>query len=232
MVNIYIWTDTMEEEVVWLSKIVKRIVVIVLIGFTILLLAGISFYFYNTLNGTDKNEPFHLSEVETADNLDQMVEAADLIVVGQYKGLYSTVNMIRGNQNETKESTEEYLGGKVYNFHINRILKGNVEDDTIHIVHRYSNKFDIEETLGHENKEVEEADPTYIKPSIGKTYIAFINHPEVEDFYGQSLEPYLIKVDDEEQVEIKSHIEDDLEFDDTISGKTLFELETEIEALQ
>src|SRR5699024_8840993 len=140
-----------------------------------------------------------------------MIEKADVIVIGQYEHLNSTVNLIREDENETKESTEENLGGKIYNFHIDKklkgktdedkTLKGKVEEDSILLAHRYSKKFAIDEILGHEDKEVEEADPTYIKPSMGKTYIAFLKKPKIEDFYEQSVEPYLIKVDDNEQVE-------------------------------
>lgn len=215
-----------------MSKTFKKAIVIVIIIFTCFLLAGISIYFYITLNQTEKNEAMEISDIETASNLKNMVKSADVIVVGQYKGLYSTINLARDEQDRSKESTEEYLGGKVYSFHVDQTLKGELKDNSIHIVHRYSNQFEIEETLGHEDKEVEQADPTYIKPSMGKTYIAFIKQPEVEDFYEQSVEPYLIKVDTDEQVEIKSQIKEELEFDDTISGKSFNELETEIKALQ
>lgn len=215
------------------SKVLKRTIIVFIICFTILLLTGIAFYFYNTLQQTAKNETFHLSEIETAENFTEMIEKADVIVIGQYEGLNSTVNLIREDEDETKESTEEYLGGKIYNFHIDKTLKGKVEEDSILLAHRYSKKFAIDEILGHEDKEVEEADPTYIKPSMGKTYVAFLKNPEVEDFYEQSVEPYLIKVDDNEQVEVKSNIEDDLNFDDTIEGKSLDELKEEIkETLQ
>ena len=215
-------------EVFKLSKPLKKIIV-VLIGFTIILLTGVTIYFYKTLSQTEKNEAFHLSEIETAENFTEMIEKADVIVIGQYEGLNSTVNLIREDEDETKESTEEYLGGKIYNFHIDKTLKGKVEEDSILLAHRYSKQFAIDEILGHEDKEVEEADPTYIKPSMRKTYIAFLKNPEVEDFYEQSVEPYLIKVDDNEQVEVKSNIEDDLNFDDTIEGKSLEEIKEEIE---
>ena len=215
------------------SKVLKRTIIVFIICFTILLLTGIAVYFYNTLQQTAKNETFHLSEIETAENFTEMIEKADVIVIGQYEGLNSTVNLIREDEDETKESTEEYLGGKIYNFHIDKTLKGKVEEDSILLAHRYSKKFAIDEILGHEDKEVEEADPTYIKPSMGKTYIAFLKKPKIEDFYEQSVEPYLIKVDDNEQVEVKSNIEDDLNFDDTIEGKSLDELKEEIkETLQ
>src|SRR5699024_3779344 len=190
-------------------------------------------YFYNTLQQTAKNETFQLSEIETAENFTEMIEKADVIVIGQYEGMNSTVNLIREDEDETKESTEEYIDAKVYNFHIDKTLKGKVEEDSILLAHRYSKKFAIDEILGHEVKEVEEADPTYIKPSMRKTFVAFLKNPEVEDFYEQSVEPYLIKVDDNEQVEVKSNIEDDLNFDDTIEGKSLDELKEEIkETLQ
>lgn len=215
------------------SNVFKRIIIVFIICFTILLLTGIAFYFYNTLQQTEKNESFHLSEIKTAKNLSEMIEEADVIVIGQYEGLNSTVNLIREEEDETKESTEEYLGGKIYNFHIDETLKGEVEEDSILLAHRYSKKFAIDEILGHEDKEVEEADPTYINPSMGKTYVAFLKKPKVEDFYEQSAEPYLIKVDDNEQVEVKSNVEDDLNFDDTIEGKSLEELKEEIkETLQ
>src|SRR5699024_12184397 len=142
--------------------------------FRSLLLTGIAVYFYNTLQQTAKNETFHLSEIETAENFTEMIEKADVIVIGQYEGLNSTVNLIREDEDETKESTEEYVGGKIYNFHIDKTLKGKVEEDSIHLAHRYSKKFAIDEILGHEDKEVKEADPTYIKHSIGQRYVAFL----------------------------------------------------------
>src|SRR5699024_4576950 len=165
-------------------KVLKRTIIVFIICFTILLLTGIAVYFYNTLQQTAKNETFHLSEIETAENFTEMIEKADVIVIGQYEGLNSTVNLIREDE---KESTEEYLGGKIYNFHIDKTLKGKVEEDSILLAHRYSKKFAIDEILGHEDKEVEEADPTYIKPSMGKTYIAFLKKPKIEDFYEQSV---------------------------------------------
>src|SRR5699024_8934683 len=104
---------------------------------------------------------------------------------------------------------------------------------SILLAHRYSKKFAIDEILGHEEKEVEEADATYVKPSMGKTYVAFLKNPEVEEYYEQSVEPYLINEDDNEQAEVESNIEDDLNFNDTIEGKSLDELKEEIkETLQ
>src|SRR5699024_9394145 len=103
--------------------VLKRTIIVFIICFTILLLTGISYYFYNTLQQTAKNETFHLSEIETAENFIEMIEKADVIVIGQYEGLNSTVNLIREDEDETKESTEEYLGGKIYNFHIDKDRK-------------------------------------------------------------------------------------------------------------
>src|SRR5699024_12387108 len=103
------------------------------------------------------------------------------------------VNLIREDEDETKESTEEYLGGKIYNFHIDKTLKGKVEEDSILLAHRYSKKLAIDEILGHEDKEVEEADPTYIKHAMGNKYVAFLKNTEVEDFYEQSEQPNLNK---------------------------------------
>src|SRR5699024_11353011 len=79
-----------------------RTIIVFIICFTILLLTGIAFYFYNTLQQTAKNETFHLSEIETAENFTEMIEKADVIVIGQYEGLNSTVNLIR---EEDRKST-------------------------------------------------------------------------------------------------------------------------------
>src|SRR5699024_8908514 len=85
-----------------MTKFLKRTIIVFIICFTILLLTEIAVYFYNTLQQTAKNETFHLSEIETAENFTEMIEKADVIVIGQYKSLNSTENLMREEDDEKK----------------------------------------------------------------------------------------------------------------------------------
>lgn len=217
-----------------MSQTVKRLIIAFIILFTICLLIGVAIYFYNTLAKTEPNDNnLHLSEIHTANNLEEMVEASEYIVIGSYEGLHSTINLARDENDISKESADQYMGGKVYRFKIDEILKGENLSDTVKVIHRYSNKFEVGETLGFKDEEVEDVDPTFIKPRFNKPYILFLDQSELGDnMFIKSIEPFLISAADPEYVEVDSSIIEELNFKDNITGKNLDKIKKNILSLK
>jgi hypothetical protein len=60
----------------------------------------------------------------TTSELEEMVQEADVVLIGEYKDLDHTWNMARDPDDFQKEDTENYVEGHIYNFKVDEILKG------------------------------------------------------------------------------------------------------------
>lgn len=198
-----------------MSYTMKKLIVALLLLFTTILLVGISFYFYKTADNIAQGKDeitIELEDVKTGTDLSDMVKQADMIVLGSYKSHHSTINMARDPEAMNKESTDKYIAGKVFRFKVKENLKGQLDEEMIKIAHRLSVPFEIEEILGYRDEEVEDVDPTYIKPVYDKTYIVFLKKGFVDDIYVRAIEPFLIAVNEENEVEMKSNIVEEIDF--------------------
>ena len=153
-------------------------------------IAIVAFYFENVAEKS-------VSEVTTitlsydypvANDLSQMMNEAELIVIGSYASLESTWNMARDMDDITKEDSQNYVEGRLYNFNIQEVIKGNVNTESILVNHRYfetvktvknNAKINGEGLILKEATESSEFkfdvyDPLFIEPNSKSTYMLFL----------------------------------------------------------
>lgn len=142
-----------------------------------------------------------------ADSLPEMINGAQVIVVGEYTGLDSTWNMSRNPQNPEEESSEIYVEGLLYNFSVHEVLKGELDSDTILVNHRHSETQNLVESNAQINSEgviIKEAteseeipltieDPLFIEPEENVVYILFLRENQRRGHYYGAAEPFSIK---------------------------------------
>ncbi|MES9704553.1 cardiolipin synthase, partial [Bacillus toyonensis] len=189
-----------------LSKKAKTIVIAIplaaVIGF-----GGYSAYnsHFSNIAGEDKNaETVILSkDFPATSDLNQMINEADLVVIGEYGGLDSKWNMARNPNNPSEEDKENYVEGHLYNFNISETIKGVNENKQIKINHRFAETVKLEDsnavvapdgTVTKQatkvtTKEVQNKDPLYIEPKVNKKYMMFLKKDQLFGNYYGAIEP-------------------------------------------
>lgn len=202
-----------------MNKYKKSISVILFIG-VISISAFLIINTYNKSNNdlSDQSQTILAAkDFSTADNLEDMISNSELVVVGNYKSLNKTWNMADNSENE-----DEYVEGRLYNFSISEVLKGD-DIKNIKINHRYSENIPVDITSGDEEispegiliKEptssetvvIENKDPLFIEPDFDKKYIAFLKKGDTGNYY-PAIEPYLIEFDKNNTASLKSNLID------------------------
>lgn len=154
--------------------------------------------------------------------LSDMVTNSDYIVLGSYTSFDSTWNMASNPHNPMDESNDKYVEGKLFNFKIEEVLKGNIRDEVIKINHRHSEIVDLEITSGDEVispegllikspskitvHKVNNNYPLFIEPEFGGRYIVFLKKDQFDEIYLRPGEPYLIKVNKNDTVALQSKL--------------------------
>jgi len=177
--------------------------------------------------------------------LNEMIEEADIIVIGEYTSFDSTWNMARNPDNLMENDSENYVEGHLFNFNISQLLKGSINKETIKVNHRFSETIKIEDsdaiiapdgTIQKEAtyvnvEEVTNKDPLYIEPMIGENYMLFLKKDDVFGTYYGAIEPFSIKFNEDDLAELQTNIEtineDNLMYDIKIKEKT-FTIKNEI----
>lgn len=143
-----------------------------------------------------------------AADLQQMIDNSDYIVVGEYTGLESTWNMARNIDNIKEEDLENYVEGHLYNFKIEASIKGNIEDKSILVNHKYSerkNVFESNAVIDREGcilKEATESNkisfeinsPLFVEPELNCKYILFLSKDSHFGNYYAAIEPFSVKI--------------------------------------
>ncbi|TKI99165.1 cardiolipin synthase, partial [Bacillus cereus] len=110
-----------------LSKKAKTMVIAIPLA-TVIGLGGYSAFnsHFSPVAEEDKNtETVILSkDFPATSDLNQMINEADLVVIGEYEGLDSKWNMARNPSNPSEEDKENYVEGHLYNFNISETIKG------------------------------------------------------------------------------------------------------------
>lgn len=205
----------------------------------------------------DEDNPIQSPAVQTitrcldyriADSLSEMVNGAQVIVVGEYTGLDSTWNMSRNPQNPEEESSEIYVEGLLYNFSVHEVLKGELDSDTILVNHRHSETKNLIESnaeidsAGNIVKEATELneiqftleDPLFIEPEENVVYILFLRENQRRGHYYGAAEPFSIKVTDDVvalQSNLIEHTDDFLQTATLENGQTI-NIATKIGAIE
>ncbi|PFU38223.1 hypothetical protein COK86_26095 [Bacillus cereus] len=198
-------------------------------------------------NVSSNSETIVLSKTfKTTNHLSEMVEEADVIVLGKYDGLHSKWNMAN---NSSYEIQGEDVEGHLFSFHVKEILKGDSVEDKILINHRYSESLVLEESneVIDDNgiilkgatkvftKKVKNKDPLYIKPKSGDTYIVFLKENSKLGHFYPALEPFMIQFDLRDIAQLKSNLIDwdknkyKYKFEVKVKEKTFY-IENEIDS--
>ncbi|MED2186297.1 hypothetical protein [Bacillus wiedmannii] len=181
---------------------------------------------------------------KTTNHLSEMVEEADVIVLGKYDGLYSKWNMANSSSHGIQS---EGVEGHLFSFHVKEILKGDYVKNEILINHRYSENLVLEESneIIDKNgiilkgatkvftKKVENKDPLYIKPKSEETYIVFLKENNKLGHFYPALEPFMIEFDLRNIAHLKSNLinwdKNKYKFETKVKDKTFY-IENEIDA--
>jgi len=173
-----------------------------------------------------------------------MVEEADVIVLGEYDGLYSKWNMANSSSHEIQSEDVE---GHLFSFHVKEILKGDYVKNEILINHRYSENLVLEESneIIDKNgiilkgatkvftKKVENKDPLYIKPKSEETYIVFLKENNKLGHFYPALEPFMIEFDVRNIAHLKSNLinwdKNKYKFETKVKNKTFY-IENDIDS--
>lgn len=144
-------------------------------------------------------------------DLQQMIDGAGYIVVGEYTGFDSSWNMARNPDNPKEEDDpENYTEGRLYNFTVERTLKGSIDDQSILVNHKYSETIwttESDAVMDAEGNIVKPAtetkdisftvvSPMFIEPEYGCKYILFLCRGGDFGYYYASGEPFSIKITD------------------------------------
>ena len=163
----------------------------------------------NTVKSISLNFDYSLSS-----DISQMSKASDYIVIGKYVELEKVWNMRRDINDIKKESTTDYVEGKLYKFTISDVVKGSITERNILVNHRHLEKIVYENTDAIINTEgiiikpatvIEEVtvnvqDPLYIEPQIGGSYMLFLSKDNNFGNYYGATEPFMIKIENDKAV--------------------------------
>ncbi|PDZ88061.1 hypothetical protein, partial [Bacillus thuringiensis] len=196
-------------------------------------------------NVSSNSETIVLSKTfKTTNHLSEMVEDADVIVLGKYDGLHSKWNMAK---NSSYEIQDEDVEGHLFNFHVKEILKGDSVENKILINHRYSESIVLEESneVIDDNgiilkgatkvvtKKVKNKDLLYIKPKSGDTYIVFLKENSKLGHFYPAIEPFMIQFDLRNISHLKSNLinwdKNKYKFETKVNKKTFY-IENEIDS--
>ncbi|WP_312855449.1 matrixin family metalloprotease [Litoribacterium kuwaitense] len=164
------------------------------------------------ITATDVNLSY---DFPVTDELKDMVSESDVIVIGKYQEGYEKWNMLRELEDIHKESSEGFVEGRLFDFKINKIIKGDLTEDSIVINHRVSETINVDISEKAEGK-VTFPDPKFVNPETNETYLLFLKqNKELKNYYG-AIEPFSVTIDDNNSVLLQSNLIDEKEISQSI----------------
>jgi len=187
----------------------------------------------NAQSNNDGNEFFIGSGADypVFHTLEDMIHASEYILAGSFGDLLHSYNMSRDSDNVQLESKIHYTEGEIYRFNVQSALKGDLQKDVVNVVLKRSERIDgaidgdmllsgmavRELELSGDNSDsfdryaFEVVDPRYMKPDIRENVILFLQYDsifddELLDAYYPSGEPYVIRVNIDGSVQLKSNL--------------------------
>lgn len=137
-------------------------------------------------------------DFSTVNNFEELSNESDIIVEGIYTGHFKSWNMARNPNNIYEEDMNNYVEGRLFDFEVEKIIKGHDVAKNIKVNHRYKETEIVDLTSIGEGKQVVDInDPLYIKPQTETRYILFLKQDEDFDNYYGSVEPWILKIEEE-----------------------------------
>nr|WP_154894253.1 hypothetical protein [Paenibacillus xylanexedens] len=113
--------------------------------------------------------------------------------------------MLRDPDNSQKESEEGFVEGQLYDFKIDKVIKGNVNGENIKVNHRAAESLTLKFSEGVE-EQITVSDLFYIEPKTKSKYVLFLKqNKELDNYYG-AIEPFSLIIDDNNSVKLNSNI--------------------------
>ena len=147
-------------------------------------------------------------------SLEDMRKVSTYILVGHFNGEYETWNMARNPENLSEEDEKNRVEGRLYQFEVEKVLRGDVTEKTVDVNFTYSkavesivSNAEIDEE-GNITKEATESktynytvqDPLFIEPSTTDTYILFLLKNSQQNNYYGAIEPFRIRLEGDKAV--------------------------------
>jgi len=153
-------------------------------------------------------------------DISQMVDAADVVVVGRYISFDSSWNMARNPNNIHLEDNDNFTEGFLFNFLVDEVIVGDIAKGEIIVNHRVSETVKIIESDAQINDvgiiisraTVEEEisfsvnDPHYIEPEFGVSYMLFLRKNEIFGHYYRAIEPFSMVIAPDRTVRLQSNL--------------------------
>ena len=131
----------------------------------------------------------------------KMIEQSHYVVYGHFTGFNYEWNMIR-DENDNPSSTFTSIG-KVHNFEVEKIYKGNIKDVSIKVNQCYNDTVYYDNIMP-DTSEINEGTPKvivkdelYIEPSFTKSYLLFLDYDESYKLYYAAVEPFMVIVEND-----------------------------------
>jgi hypothetical protein len=218
---------------------------------TVPLLAVLSFGGYYTFDikaspNSETQTVLIGKDFPSTSDLEEMAAEADLVVIGSYSSFDSKWNMARNPEDPSKEDTENYVEGHLYNFNIDEVIKGIESNEVIKVNHRYLEELtlvDSNEEINSDGtikkeatkvttKKVKHNDPLYIEPKLNQNYMLFLKKNSAMNNYFGAIEPFIVKINSQGYAELQSNLLDldlhDASVEQTVGSKN-FVLKNDIE---
>ncbi len=166
----------------------------------ILLALGLAIFSFSTKNSNASESEYKKtstitvsSNYQVVNRLDQMVNSTGVVVVGYFDKQIDTMNMRRDSKDITKESKLSYEEGHIYEFKVEEVLVGKVQDEKINIALAVSSETIIIDSNGDEVK-VQLPDPLFKEPKRQQKYMLFLYKNIELNTYFKSFEPYRVEI--------------------------------------
>lgn len=150
----------------------------------ILVNLGLNYFHPRTLHISNDAPSYNILESMTMD--------AEYIVTGTYTSFEGKWNMSRNPDDIRQEANDSYVEGRLYNFQIESVLKGDLSESNIRVNLR------CKDQVSFDGDSFFVTNPNYIEPELNQTYLLFLTKeqsPAFDGYYGTGT-PFAIKLDD------------------------------------
>lgn len=135
------------------------------------------------LQGCGNNKVHQM--VESSDEmiikeLEYIIDDSEVVVKGHFGKYIGKENMVRQSQNPEIPDEDIYIEGHIYDFHIEEVYKGNV-DNLIKIIIPYASEISIYNKIGRHIGNVMNEDTEYQKPDPEQSNILFLTETQIRD---------------------------------------------------
>ena len=126
-----------------------------------------------------------------------MEQAADLIVVGRYTEELPSYNKSRDPADPSKENTSTPIIGRIFQFEVSQVIKGNLESRTIQVSIPWSTTREYKPSvrqlgMGEDPISYTYQDPRFVLPQYDTDYLLFLDYSTVSGHHYGAVEPWSV----------------------------------------